>query len=34
MAEHEQNLMNLNNHLQITRLRQQKRWVFLFLLDS
>ncbi|CAB3980326.1 Hypothetical predicted protein [Paramuricea clavata] len=25
MAEHEQNLMNLNNHLQITRLRQQKR---------
>ena len=32
MAEHEQNLMNLNNHLQITRLRQQKRWVFLFII--
>ena len=27
MLEHEQNMAALNNHLQMTRLRQQKRFV-------
>ena len=31
MLEHEQNMIALNDHLQMTRLRQQKRFVYPFL---